>query len=130
MAIKKRLIPLIPIRGFVIFPKTVFHFDVARKKSIAAVEKAAYEVVITSNTGVTAHQGETVELTATLLLGGEEYTGTIEGYQWYKISNPDVILGSGNKYLINGVEFNQDGYIQYGCKITIPSQGSELNGDQ
>ena len=40
MAIKKRLIPLIPIRGFVIFPKTVFHFDVARKKSIAAVEKA------------------------------------------------------------------------------------------
>ncbi len=40
MASKKVLLPIIPIRGFVIFPKTVFHFDVARKKSIAAVEKA------------------------------------------------------------------------------------------
>jgi len=40
MASKKRIMPLIPIRGFVIFPKMVFHFDVARKKSIAAIEKA------------------------------------------------------------------------------------------
>ena len=40
MAIKKERLPIIPIRGFVIFPKTVFHFDVARPKSIAAVEKA------------------------------------------------------------------------------------------
>ena len=40
MAIKKELLPIIPIRGFIIFPKTVFHFDVARPKSKAAVEKA------------------------------------------------------------------------------------------
>lgn len=40
MALKKEILPIIPVRGFVIFPKTVFHFDVARQKSIAAVEKA------------------------------------------------------------------------------------------
>ena len=40
MAVKKELLPIIPIRGFIIFPKTVFHFDVARPKSKAAVEKA------------------------------------------------------------------------------------------
>ncbi len=40
MAIKKSLLPIIPTRGFVIFPKTVFHFDVARDKSKAAIEKS------------------------------------------------------------------------------------------
>ena len=47
MAIKKSTLPVIPIRGFVIFPKTVFHFDVARKKSKNAVLKAvAYDGLI------------------------------------------------------------------------------------
>ncbi len=40
MAIKKSVLPIIPVRGFVIFPKTVFHFDVAREKSKNAVMKA------------------------------------------------------------------------------------------
>ena len=40
MAIKKSLLPIIPTRGFVIFPGTVFHFDVAREKSKAAIEKS------------------------------------------------------------------------------------------
>ncbi len=40
MAIKKSILPIIPVRGFVIFPKTVFHFDVARDKSKNAVMKA------------------------------------------------------------------------------------------
>ena len=40
MPVKKSLLPIIPIRGFVIFPKTVFHFDVAREKSKNAVLKA------------------------------------------------------------------------------------------
>lgn len=40
MAQKKVLLPVIPVRGFIIFPKTVFHFDVARRQSITAVEKA------------------------------------------------------------------------------------------
>ena len=40
MAIKKTVLPIIPVRGFVIFPKTVFHFDIAREKSKNAVLKA------------------------------------------------------------------------------------------
>ena len=32
--------PLVPLRGVVIFPDTLNHFDVGRKKSIAAVENA------------------------------------------------------------------------------------------
>ena len=40
MAIKKSVLPIIPVRGFVIFPKTVFHFDIAREKSKNAVLKA------------------------------------------------------------------------------------------
>ncbi len=40
MATKKEILPIIPVRGFVIFPKTVFHFDVAREKSKNAVLKA------------------------------------------------------------------------------------------
>ena len=32
--------PLVPLRGVVIFPETLNHFDVGRKKSIAAVENA------------------------------------------------------------------------------------------
>ena len=33
-------LPLIPLRGLTIFPNTVLHFDVGRKKSIAAIEEA------------------------------------------------------------------------------------------
>ncbi len=40
MPVKKSILPIIPVRGFVIFPKTVFHFDVAREKSKNAVLKA------------------------------------------------------------------------------------------
>lgn len=39
--IKKRMkLPLIPVRGIIIFPYMILHFDVARKKSIAALEAA------------------------------------------------------------------------------------------
>jgi ATP-dependent Lon protease len=33
-------LPLLPLRGLVIFPYMVLHFDVAREKSIAALEEA------------------------------------------------------------------------------------------
>lgn len=33
-------LPIIPLRGIVVFPKMVFHFDVGRKKSIKALQKA------------------------------------------------------------------------------------------
>ena len=40
MALEKKTLPVVPTRGFIIFPKTVFHFDVARKMSIAAINSA------------------------------------------------------------------------------------------
>ncbi|MDO5022942.1 MAG: endopeptidase La [Eubacteriales bacterium] len=33
-------LPLIPMRGMMMFPRTVLHFDVGRKKSVAAIEYA------------------------------------------------------------------------------------------
>ncbi|MGL5245482.1 MAG: LON peptidase substrate-binding domain-containing protein, partial [Sarcina sp.] len=36
----KEILPLIPLRGMTVFPNMVIYFDVGRKKSIAAIEKA------------------------------------------------------------------------------------------
>ena len=33
-------LPMLALRGMVIFPKTVMHFDVGRKKSIIALNEA------------------------------------------------------------------------------------------
>ncbi len=35
-----RLMPLVPLRGMVVFPQTIMHFDVAREKSVKALEGA------------------------------------------------------------------------------------------
>lgn len=32
--------PVVPLRGLVVFPEMVLHFDVGRKKSIAAIKEA------------------------------------------------------------------------------------------
>jgi ATP-dependent Lon protease len=45
MSMRKRLVrpaslPLLPLRGLVIFPGVVLHFDVGRKKSVAALNEA------------------------------------------------------------------------------------------
>ena len=37
---KTRLIPLLPLRGLVVFPYMILHFDVGRPKSIKALEEA------------------------------------------------------------------------------------------
>ena len=34
----KKTIPLLPLRGLLVFPYTVLHFDVGRDKSIGALE--------------------------------------------------------------------------------------------
>lgn len=34
------VLPVLPLRGLVVFPKTLIHFDVGRSKSIAAIKKA------------------------------------------------------------------------------------------
>lgn len=38
--IQKQILPVIPLRGAVIFPYMLMHFDIARKKSVAALEEA------------------------------------------------------------------------------------------
>ena len=35
--------PLIPLRGLMVFPRMILHFDVGRPASVAALEKAAAE---------------------------------------------------------------------------------------
>jgi ATP-dependent Lon protease len=35
-----RYIPMLPLRGVLVFPYTVIHLDVGRKKSISAIEEA------------------------------------------------------------------------------------------
>ena len=35
-----RTIPLLPLRGLLVFPNMVLHFDVGRDKSIGALEEA------------------------------------------------------------------------------------------
>ncbi|MFD3156253.1 endopeptidase La [Haloimpatiens sp. FM7330] len=40
MTDKINTLPLIPLRGMVVFPEMIIHFDVGRKKSIAALEEA------------------------------------------------------------------------------------------
>ena len=34
------IVPVLPLRGLVVFPKALIHFDVGRQKSITAINKA------------------------------------------------------------------------------------------
>ena len=36
-------LPVMPLRGLVLFPNMVLHFDVGRKKSLAALEQSMME---------------------------------------------------------------------------------------
>ena len=36
-------LPMLPLRGLMVFPHMVLHFDVGRKKSVAALEQAMEE---------------------------------------------------------------------------------------
>ena len=40
METKKRTIPLLPLRGILVFPYMIIHLDVGREKSISALEEA------------------------------------------------------------------------------------------
>ncbi|MCL6617257.1 MAG: LON peptidase substrate-binding domain-containing protein, partial [Anoxybacillus ayderensis] len=52
---KNKVIPLLPLRGLLVFPTTVLHLDVGREKSVQALEKAMVEenlVLLTSQKDV------------------------------------------------------------------------------
>ena len=36
----KKTLPMLPLRGKYIFPKTVIHFDVSRSRSVKAIEES------------------------------------------------------------------------------------------
>ena len=40
MNITERELPVLPLRGLLVFPYTVIHLDVGRAKSISAIEEA------------------------------------------------------------------------------------------
>ena len=40
METTKNIFPLIPLRGMIVFPYMILHFDVGREKSILALEDA------------------------------------------------------------------------------------------
>jgi hypothetical protein len=84
--------------------------------TIEQVENSSYEVVITSNKGISMLEGTSVELTAHLYKGGEEITGGLN-YRWY--DKDRVTLGTNRTYEISSIDFNDNGYIQYGCEITV-----------
>ena len=52
---KNLTLPVLPLRGLVVFPKSLIHFDVGRKKSITAINKAmkADQLVSVSYTHLT-----------------------------------------------------------------------------
>ncbi|NMA69094.1 MAG: endopeptidase La, partial [Desulfitobacterium sp.] len=40
---KERVLPLLPLRGILVFPYMVIHLDVGRERSMAAIEEAMLE---------------------------------------------------------------------------------------
>ena len=84
--------------------------------TIEQVENSSYEVVITSNKGISLLEGTSVELIAHLYKGGEEITTGLN-YRWY--DKDGTTLGTNRTYEISSIDFNDNGYIQYGCEITV-----------
>lgn len=66
MARKKEIIvPLLPLRGLLVFPTMVLHLDVGREKSIQALEKAMvedYTVLLTSQKDVSIDEPNVADL--------------------------------------------------------------------
>ena len=44
---KNLTLPVLPLRGLVVFPKSLIHFDVGRKKSITAIKNRIYLMFMT-----------------------------------------------------------------------------------
>ena len=88
--------------------------------TIESIEKAAYEVVITSDKGLSLKNKTQVTLTAHLYYGGEEITEGVE-YYWYEGEPTGNSIGSG-KNLVREVIF-ENGYAQYSCVITVSQEG-------
>ena len=85
--------------------------------TIEQVEQSAYEVVITSNRGNSMKEGSQVILSASLYIGGKEITEGLT-YQWY-LGETKITDATKKEYVIESIDFNDNGYIQYSCEITM-----------
>lgn len=62
---KETIVPLLPLRGLLVFPTMVLHLDVGREKSVQALEKAMVEdhiVLLTSQKDVSIDEPSVDEL--------------------------------------------------------------------
>lgn len=62
---KEMIVPLLPLRGLLVFPTMVLHLDVGREKSIQALEKAMVEdhtVLLTSQKDVSVDEPNVADL--------------------------------------------------------------------
>ena len=95
--------------------------------TVEAVEKAAYEVIITSSIGNSMLEGATTTLKAELYMGGAPYSGSeVLSYQWYEGNNPTdgaIADAVGQEFTIPAVDF-ENGYVEYGCVISITDSSS------
>ena len=41
--LKRKVLPLLPLRGILVFPNMVLHLDVGRERSVSALEQAMVE---------------------------------------------------------------------------------------
>jgi hypothetical protein len=92
--------------------------------SIETIEQIGYEVIITSNIGNIIKEGTPVELSASLYLNGIPYVPKNNEeikYQWYDENGVDINGATSNQYVTEPITFN-NGYVQYGCKITVSSK--------
>ena len=83
--------------------------------TIGQLKEMGYEVQITSDVGVTMKQGQKVTLRAILLYGGEQIQAS--KYQWYDGTYTKLLHDGQNYEFI--VDFGENGFVQYGCKITL-----------
>jgi hypothetical protein len=96
--------------------------------TVDALKKIGYEVVITSDQGTLLKEGSNPTLKATLYLNGEPYSGTSSiGYQWYDANGNNIDGAIREVYSPPSIQF-VNGYIQYGCKITVSEKEDGEDG--
>jgi ATP-dependent Lon protease len=140
-------LPLLPLRGLVIFPYMVLHFDVAREKSIAALEEAMgsdQQIFLVSQKDVSVDMPEPDELyrvgtisrikqvlklpgdTIRVLVEGEararieEFTQTEPFFAVEVVEQPDIVPSDGlqTKALMRSVMDSFEEYVKLSNKVT------------
>ena len=140
-------LPLLPLRGLVIFPYMVLHFDVAREKSIAALEEAMgsdQQIFLISQKDVSVDMPEPDELyrvgtisrikqvlklpgdTIRVLVEGEararieEFTQTEPFFAVEVVEQPDIVPSDGlqTKALMRSVMDSFEEYVKLSNKVT------------